>query len=68
MAEVTEFLSALCLLPLCYSDLRMWVQPLPCCSDASEAGGGICEAVDLAPSGRRKARRLRAPVEQRKRE
>ena len=38
LSIVTEFLSALCLLPLCYTDLRLRVDPLPCCSDASEAG------------------------------
>ena len=58
-----ELLSALCLLPLCYSDLRLQVCSLPSCTDASYKGGGSCVGVALTPRGRRKAQRLREPQE-----
>ena len=58
-----ELLSALCLLPLCYIDLRLQVCSLPSCTDASYKGGGSCVGVALTPRGRRKARRLKEPQE-----
>ena len=62
---ISELLSSLCLLPLCVSDLRRGVSGKPSCTDASYGGGGACVGRTLTPSGCRRARRLRAPVEQR---
>ena len=62
---VSEFLTLLCVLPLCYSDLRLQVSAMPSCTDASYGGGGACVATNLSKSGERKARRLHAPREHR---
>ena len=62
---VAEFLSAMCLLPLCVTDLRRTVSSHPACTDASYGGGGACVGSRLTCSGVRRARRLRSPAEQR---
>ena len=58
---VSEFLTLLCVLPLCYSDLHLQVSGMPSCTDASYDGGGACSATNLSKCGERKARRLHAP-------
>ena len=64
-AEVaSEFLSVMCLLPLCVTDLRRSVSGVPAATDASYGGGGACIGTRLTASGMRRSRRLRSPVEQ----
>ena len=45
VALATELLRAISLLPLMYMDFRAKVSGLTTVSDASESGGGVCEAV-----------------------
>ena len=51
-AEVDEWFRICFLLPLAFTDLRARCSGLVTCSDASEAGGGICRSVGLTPLGR----------------
>ena len=48
MGMVNELLHAAASLALCSTDLRARIDGLPLCSDASETGGGWCQAVGLA--------------------
>ena len=52
-----ELVSALCLLPVMRTDLRVPCSGLVSASDASLAGGAVCHAISVTPEGRRCAKR-----------
>ena len=49
--EVEELLLLLCMMPLCYTDLRAKISGQVTASDASESGGGLTRSVGLAGPG-----------------
>ena len=46
-----ELLSAVCLLPMAYTDLRASLDPMVLATDASEEGGGMCYTTGLTKYG-----------------
>ena len=46
-----ELIMGLCLMPLCFMDLRSDFSGTVTCSDASESGGGVCASHGLTVMG-----------------
>eukprot|EP00435_Cladocopium_sp_Y103_P060385 s256_g22.t1 len=59
---IQELLSSLAVLPIAGTDLRAGVSRQVTCSDASEAGGGLCASEGLSDEGHAMLQQLQSPA------